>query len=480
MPLLVTDHAPRIGRALTIRARLAISYGAVMVGVLIVVAVAVGAVHQRLGLARIDTALTRAMQSVAGVVASEITELSSLDAGAGEALFELELPGMGVSVLGDDGRLLAARLSDAPELELAGLQSAAVDAPPRTLPSPHVRVAASKWQHGDHHYVVVVWESLDAFEREHATVMRTVALAIPFAALAALIGGWLVVWRALKPLSAMAAQVDTIDRRHLEARLPVPDARDDFRRLAVAFNGLLDRLAAAIGAQGRFMADASHELRTPVSVVRTAAQVTLSQPHREEGEYREALDIVTSQAARLTHVVDDMFLLAVADVGGRPLVPHYVYLDELVAECIRALAVLARQRDVRISLDAPDGVEMRGDVELLRRMVTNLLDNATRHSPPGAEVRATISLSAETIRLCVQDAGPGIPECDRQRIFERFVRLDAATAAAGGGLGLPIARWVAEQHGGTLTVESDASGSRFIATFARHPTTIETRTHDAE
>ena len=161
------------------------------------------------------------------------------------------------------------------------------DAAPRTLEPERMTAASSRRM--DRSYTIVTWMSLGTFDRGHATVMNTVRIAIPFAALAALTGGWLMVWRALRPLSVMAAQADGMDPRHLQARLPVPPPRDELRRLAVAFNALLDRLSKSVNAQRRFMADASHELRTPVSVVRTAAQVTLSEAHRSEPEYREAL-----------------------------------------------------------------------------------------------------------------------------------------------------------------------------------------------
>ena len=331
-----TTGAAGWSRLLTIRARLAVSYGLVIAAVLAVVAFAVGAVHARLGMARIDAELTRAMRSVAGVVDSEIDERFDLAIGAHEALIELELPGVGVSVFDSAGRLLATRPSGAPVIGAPRLATVQVDVPPRTLEPEYVRAAASHWRHGPDAYTVVTWVPLAGFDREHATVMNTVRVAIPFAALAALTGGWLIVWRALRPLSIMAAHADAIDRRHLDARLPVPAPPDELRRLAVAFNALLDRLSESVGAQRRFMADASHELRTPVSVARTAAQVTLSAPHRSEPEYREALDIVASQADRLTHVVDDMFLVALADLDGRPLLLHHLYLDELAGECVQS------------------------------------------------------------------------------------------------------------------------------------------------
>jgi signal transduction histidine kinase len=405
------------------------------------------------------------MRSVAGVVASEINERRDLTIGAREALVELELPGVGVSLLDSSGRLLAMRTSGAPVVDAERLALAQVDAPPRTLAPERVRAAASHWQHGPDAYTIVTWMSLATFDREHATVMNTVRIAIPFAALAALTGGWLMVWRALRPLSVMAAQADGMDPRHMQARLPVPPPEDELRRLAVAFNALLDRLAKSVNAQRRFMADASHELRTPVSVARTAAQVTLSEAHRSEAEYREALDIVVSQTGRLTHVVDDMFLLALADVDGRPLVQRHLYLDEVVAECARAAGVLAESRGISVTLESPEGVQVRGDEELLRRMVMNLLDNGIRYSPDSGRVEMTIDAEGDRVTLSVQDSGPGIPASAQEQVFERFVRLETARPTSGGGLGLPIARWIAEQHGGALELESTSDGCRFVVTL---------------
>jgi two-component system OmpR family sensor kinase len=367
-------------------------------------------------------------------------------------------------VLDRDGKRLAMRASAVAALDEHRL-AAAPSSPPGTLQPERLRTASSNWRHGSDDYRIVVWTSLDQFDREHAEVMNTIRIAIPFAALAALTGGWLIVWRALRPLAAMAARVDAIDRRHLDATLPVPAPRDELQRLALAFNGLLGRLSDSIGAQRRFMAEASHELRTPVTIARTAAQVTLSAPHRSEPEYREALDIVATQAGRLSHIVDDMFLLALADVQGRALLLRYIYLDELVIECVRAAGVLAESRRIAIRLTSQEGVQGRGDEELLRRMVMNLLDNAVRYSPDGSQVDVAIVEDSAVISLTIADHGPGIPVSEQERIFERFVRLETARATAGGGLGLPIARWIAEQHGGELRLEASEYGCRFVVTL---------------
>jgi signal transduction histidine kinase len=263
----------------------------------------------------------------------------------------------------------------------------------------------------------------------------------------------------------MAAHADAIDQRHLRQRLPLPTPPDELRRLALAFNALLDRLSESVDVQRRFMADASHELRTPVTVTRTAAQVTLSEPHRTEAEYREALDIVASQTERLTRIVDDMFLLALADADGRPVLRRHLYLDEVAAECARAAGVLAESRGVELALQSPDGVQVQGDEELLRRMVMNLLDNAVRHSPDGGRVELTITSADNRVTLSVRDGGAGIPAAAHERIFERFVRLETSQPTSGGGLGLPIARWIAEQHGGALELDASADGCRFVVTL---------------
>jgi two-component system, OmpR family, sensor kinase len=450
---------------LPIRTRLAVSYGVVMAAVLTILAVAVSTVHERLGLARVDTDLTHAMRSAAGVVNSEITERRSMAAGALEGMVELELPGVGVSILDESGRPLATRHDGAPALNLERqLQVVATDAP-RTLEPERLRVASSRWRHQSHAYTVVAWTALAPLDRDHTTVTNTVRIAIPIGAIAALVGGWLLVRRALRPLSQTAAYADAIDPRRLDMRLPVPGPDDELRRLTVAFNGVLDRLSASVGLQRRFMTDASHELRTPVSVARTAAQVTLAAPERTDAEYREALTIVAGQTERLTRIVDDMFMLALADVDGRTSTPRYLYFDEVVAACVRAATVLAAERGITIALDTPDGVQMRGDDELLRRMVMNLLDNAIRYSPDGSAVAVMVTATPARITLTVDDTGPGIPEAKKDLVFERFVRLETALPTVGGGLGLPIARWIAEQHGGTIRLESTARGSRFVATL---------------
>jgi signal transduction histidine kinase len=241
---------------------------------------------------------------------------------------------------------------------------------------------------------------------------------------------------------------------------------DELGQLARAFNALVARLRSALQTQRQFMADASHELRTPVSVVRTAADVALSRDHRDEADYRETLTIVGDQARRLSRLVADMLVLARADAGGHQLRPVDLYLDELIADCRRAVDVLAAERGVMVnSTDTPE-LPFRGDEDLLRQLVLNLLQNAIQHTPSGASVTITSCQDRDALRIRVTDAGRGIAPADQARIFDRFVQLDASRRATGTGLGLPIARWIAEAHDGTLVLESSgAAGSTFCVSL---------------
>jgi two-component system OmpR family sensor kinase len=192
----------------------------------------------------------------------------------------------------------------------------------------------------------------------------------------------------------------------------------------------------------------------------------LSRDHRDEAEYREAMAIVGTQARRLGRLVEDMLVLARADAGGYPLRPVDLYLDEVVADCRRAVDVLATERGVTIRSDGAAEIPFRGDEDLLRRLVLNVLQNAVQHTPAGGSVGVDVKQEREAVRIRVTDEGGGIPAGDQQRIFDRFVQLDAARRGQGTGLGLPIARWIAEAHSGTLELEqSGAGGSTFCISF---------------
>jgi len=452
--------------ALSIRARLTAWYTAVVLIVLAVVAITLSIVHARLGMSRIDELLAGDLTSATGVFRNEIAERLAVPAAAEDALSELEIPGTGISIVGRGGSVFASSLSGAPDLkEQAATIPTDLPVTIQTAAGP-VRARAIDVSVSGETCRVVAWTSLKPFARERATVGYTLAIAISVALLVAATGGWLFGRQALWPLAQMARQADSIDIRRLDERLHIPNAADELGILGGAFNRVLDRLSAAFTAQRQFMADASHQLRTPISVARTAAQVTLEQPERPAAEYRESLELIAEQTRRVTRMVDDMFMLALADCEARPLKSEDFYLNDVVDDCVAAAQVLGDSRAVHIAAHAADDVQVRGDQTLVRQMILNLLENAVRYTPVGDTVNVGIARSNGVVRIDVVNPGPQIAERDRERIFERFVRLDPAGSSGAGGLGLPIARWIAEAHGGTLTLDPSArDATTFVATL---------------
>jgi signal transduction histidine kinase len=304
---------------------------------------------------------------------------------------------------------------------------------------------------------LLIASPLTDVRREQHEVEEAMLVGIPLAVfLAAGAGLWLASV-GLRPITEMAQQAARIPLNGMED-LGRPEGTDELGQLARAFNGLVARLRAALQTQRQLMADASHELRTPVSIVRTAAEVTLVREHRDEHEYREALAIAGDQARRLGRLVDDMLVLARADAGGYPLRPVDLYLDEVIEECRRAVTVLAAGRGVHIAGGGWPEIPFRGDEGLLRQLVLNVLQNAVQHTPPDSRVTIGVSRQRDAIQITISDEGPGIAAADQERIFDRFVQLDPARRAGGTGLGLPIARWIAEAHHGSLRLASSGPG----------------------
>lgn len=296
---------------------------------------------------------------------------------------------------------------------------------------------------------------------------------IPLLVMAAAAGGSFLAARSFRPVTAMAGRAAEIGATTLHERLPVV-ADDELGALARVLNDLLDRLERSFVQQRRFMADASHELRTPTAIVRTEADVTLSRPHREEGEYRASLEIVQDASRRLTRIVDDIFLLARADAGHLVVHPAPLYLDELVRDTSRAVRPIAGAREVTVEVGELPEAPFVGDSDLLGRLLLNLLDNAIKHSPPGGRVDVGMDAGDVDFRITVSDQGPGIPEESRERVFERFFRVDSArarqesTLTSGAGLGLPIARRIAAMHGGDVELVESAPGrTMFMARLPR-------------
>lgn len=317
-------------------------------------------------------------------------------------------------------------------------------------------------------YVVVVGSDLEPTDEELESLREVLAYVIPIAIVLAGVGGWFLARQSLAPVAAMAERARKIGVGDFNARLPVANPRDELGRLAETFNDLLNRLEQSLIQQRQFMADASHELRTPVTTSRTAAAVALQQSHRDEEEYRETLTIIEQQTTRLSRIVDDMFTLARADAGSYPVRRTLMYLDEIADDAVRAARVLADTKQVSVELTTLQSASFTGDEELVRRLIGNLLDNAVRHTRPGSVVRVSLDHESERYVLSVTDAGGGIAPEIQPHIFDRFFRRDVARTSSdgGAGLGLALARWIARSHRGDVTlVRSSHEGTTFQATL---------------
>jgi two-component system OmpR family sensor kinase len=314
-------------------------------------------------------------------------------------------------------------------------------------------------------FVVVTARHLGEQEELLENVVEVFWYAAPLWIALSGVAGWLLVRKSLAPVAAMSREAVAIRMTDLTRRLPVADPDNELGFLATTFNALLDRLAQAIEQQRRFMADASHELRTPLSIVRGEAEVALTR-ERSTAELRDALQVIQHESELLTSIVDDLFLLARADAGQRLLAPTRFYLDELLHDAVRAVRTLADEKGIVLEVRGPHDAAVEADERLLRRLFGNLLDNAVKFTPRGGSVSVTLADEAAAYAVTIRDSGPGIPPTDRPRIFERFYR-GTKREGEGAGLGLAIARSIAEMHGGTLVLGEGDAGSVFRAVLPK-------------
>ncbi|MFK8023507.1 MAG: ATP-binding protein [Ilumatobacter sp.] len=282
-------------------------------------------------------------------------------------------------------------------------------------------------------------------------------LAVPLLTVIIAALAWLVTSRALRPVRSITEQAATISGGSLDARVPVPGADDEIGALAVTVNEMLDRLEDDATVRRRFVSDASHELRTPVAVMRNEAEVSLQYPGTADAG--ELATTVATETQRLSAIIDDLLALARRDEGA-PTTETQIDLDDIVMSEAR------RTRRLTVDASGVSAGRVRGRHDELSRMVGHLLDNATRH----AAERVMVSLRDDGhVVLTVDDDGPGVPPDERERIFDRFARLDDARTrdSGGAGLGLAVVTSIAERSGATVMVtDSPLGGARFVVTFA--------------
>jgi signal transduction histidine kinase len=316
--------------------------------------------------------------------------------------------------------------------------------------------------------VLHVGEEIDDVADTVGGLVRSLAVAVPIVVVVLGVVVWWLVGRTLRPVEAIRSEVAAIGASELHRRVPEPATGDEIARLATTMNAMLARLQDATEQQQRFVADASHELRSPLTRIRTEAEVALEGVERAgpgAADTEATLASILEDAAELQRLVDDLLHLARADAGAATPERRPLDLDDVVMREVDRL----RAGGHRIDPSAVSGAHVMGDATQLARAVRNLLDNAVRH----ARSSVTVELGEHdgVAVLAVRDDGPGIPAADRERVFERFTRLDDARSrdAGGSGLGLSITRQIVEAHGGTIRVDTDGTGAAFVVELAVRP-----------
>jgi signal transduction histidine kinase len=409
----------------------------------------------------------RVLDDVVGLRAGTVADLAA--SGRLPETLPVVQPGEIVQVLDADGRVVASSTTASRTLPVLPQQEVDALADRARESDDGVVIASTENSAYDHDARVAV-RPLDDGRVVVATaplgevqgVVRTLQLAllgvVPVLTLLLGAATWLTISRALRPVEALRAAAAQVARTGGPGSLPVPWADDEIGALARTLNEMLDRLEGAAARQRGFVADAAHELRSPIAALTAALDVARAHPEAYPAD--ELVAELTVEVRRTAVLVDDLLLLA--RVGSRPVADEAVDLAAVAQDAVDLALAAADRTDVRVRVTGAGGA--RGDASALGRVVRNLVDNAVRHAT--GSVRVTVGPG----RVAVEDDGPGIPEADRERVFERFVRLDDARARpdGGSGLGLAIAREIAREHGGDVRLgPADTGGLRAVLDLPR-------------
>jgi two-component system OmpR family sensor kinase len=456
---------------LPIRVRLTLWYVFMLALTLLLFAAGLYAFVAREERQSVDAALRERAVTFVRAYANETTEVPSEKAAA-EVVRDFARGEGDVFVYQPDGRLIARS-----------------DGAGNPASIPMVRATLANARHGsrlitiDHgnrcivaplgeRYVVVITQSLAREAEALSRLRQAMVIAIPAALVIAAVIGYLLALRSLAPVSRMTEVASRIEAENLSDRIAFAHPSDELGRLGTVLNALLERLERSFEQQKRLLADTSHELRTPVTIIRSEAEVTLSR-ERNDSEYRDTLEIIRSEATHLTYLIDSVLLLARADARQNRIGNEVFSLNEVMEQSVHALRTVAQRRGIELSFGKNGPMPMRGDAELIRRMALNLLDNAIKFTDRGGKVELDVNRAdGDAYVIRVSDTGRGIPPEAQPHIFDRFYRADRTRsrdadrdAASGAGLGLSIARWIAEVHGGEVRLrQSSPAGSVFEAT----------------
>jgi len=456
----------------SIRLRLALWYGGLTGLVLILVALATYATHTRAHYDDLDRSIVQAIEHLA-----EEYEAAPSEAEHAELLENPTAPDVIVRAYHADGSLLSGpdasdvapaidprsivtSPSDSPLDPVARLAPALVDVQAGTGALDVVTGEGGRWRvyvlpvgDGEDYLVALApLERLDASVRRFRWLVCGLTLA---GAAVTLLAGFLLAGRALRPVAVLTATAQRIARsRKLDERVPVHANQDELGRLTTTVNAMLASLEQASDAQQRFVSDASHELRAPLTIIQANLDLLERMSELPAEERAEILGEASRETHRLSQLVGDLLALARAD-AGIVLQRRRVELDRILLDVVADARYLARGQ--RLEIDALEPVILMGDPDRLRQLLLALLDNAVKYTPASGRIAVALVKNSTHARLTVTDDGVGIPAADLPHVFDRFYRADPARSRdpGGTGLGLPIARWIVEQHGGDITVTSE-------------------------
>ena len=333
-----------------------------------------------------------------------------------------------------------------------------------TVQSTPIRFASGRVVVNGHPYTVQVAAPLYEFYEALERFRFILWISAPLLLIAASFGGYLISRRALKPVDRIAATADSISITNLSARLEVPKTSDELQRLSETLNRMLARLDTSVQRMSQLTADASHELRAPISLIRTTAELAVH-GSRTSSEYREDMVQILSEAERTSRLIDSLLLLARADAGQGGLQHELTDLSISVREAVEQGQSLAVGKRIELTAALSAGpTVVRGDGEALRRLFFILIDNAIKYTPEAGRVEVRLEASNGRATVTVTDSGIGIDASDHPHIFDRFWRADKVRSRGmgGAGLGLSIARWILDQHSGSVEVQSKpGQGSTF-------------------
>jgi signal transduction histidine kinase len=336
----------------------------------------------------------------------------------------------------------------------------------------HVRFLATPVARADGHWIVIVGSSLEAADNAVARVRAGLLLGGALTTVAAAFGAWLLATLALRPVERMRRQAATISEHDEVTRLEVPRTHDEIAELGETMNALLARLQHALAQQRAFVADAGHELRTPLSILRTELELA-ARPGRSTQDLRQAIIEASTESDRLARLAEELLFLARHDELGASYPRELQPLRPLLERAADSARVRATPRTIEVVLDASPELAAPVVADGIRRAIDNLLDNALRHAPSGSTVDLAGQRLGRQIEISVSDRGTGFPPDFLPHAFERFRRADPARfheELGGSGLGLAIVQAVAREHGGNVEAHNrEGGGARVLLRIPASP-----------